>query len=681
MAVHRTSPTGSINSKDGFTLHSFNLQLCSLAFEMTESKEGPSKPLYEPLDSIRLLRFGSTNDTSNIDAYLESFALNSSSCPPYFALSYVWGPESHSNKIKINGNEVGILDSLYAFVRKVPTLPEFSSDTWWWIDSICINQKDAREKSSQIKIMGKIYKRAEKTVVWLGNEIDDTFSAESRVCTGAISALHRLERKRFEFTRDDGSLNREEFRQLRDPKWKIDWKLIERLLLRPWWRRVWTLQEFLICNKLALYCGKESISRLSLQVAIYALWAVGATDGLLMDVRAFYGGWNRRRIYQWHAKRKGEMGLIALLAYVGDCGATDERDRVYSLLGVARDSAMVGQTNPSDGVDKVYAKLVLSFIAKYNSLDIICFAHLFNAFAPRSQMGSALPSWVPDWRAQVGSKVIPVMASQGSKKSIGNFRPPSIIEATAVYSASGTHVPDFDISEDLRNLSCDGIILDTIDGIGGTKFNESEDQINDLEIGGTSLTQSDSTTNNTPARAMAQDFDLMETVSRCLVLDREDRYLGNNIPHDYFRADFIAFCKASSETPKIVHLLFLEWFQANKSLKIRGYTISESAELVQQPKAQEDFKTLADEKCFLSRFRDTIAEMARRLITTRAGYVGMAPFRARKGDIVCILYGCSIPVLLREREEGSYDFIGEVYLDGFMNGEGLNVESRRFRLV
>lgn len=83
---------------------------------------------------------------------------------------------------------------------------------------------------------------------------------------------------------------------------------------------------------------------------------------------------------------------------------------------------------------------------------------------------------------------------------------------------------------------------------------------------------------------------------------------------------------------------------------------------------------------FLRRFGDTVLGMARRLVITRAGHVGMAPCRSMQGDIVCLLYGCSIPVLLRERESGSYEFVGEVYLDGFMNGEGLDQESRQFRL-
>src|ERR1700733_9365385 len=41
-----------------------------------------------------------------------------------------------------------------------------------------------------------------------------------------------------------------------------------------------------------------------------------------------------------------------------------------------------------------------------------------------------------------------------------------------------------------------------------------------------------------------------------------------------------------------------------------------------------------------------------------------------KGDIACVLLGCSIPVCLRKREaDASYEFIGEFYVHGFMDGE------------
>ncbi|PGH02631.1 hypothetical protein GX51_04514 [Blastomyces parvus] len=82
----------------------------------------------------------------------------------------------------------------------------------------------------------------------------------------------------------------------------------------------------------------------------------------------------------------------------------------------------------------------------------------------------------------------------------------------------------------------------------------------------------------------------------------------------------------------------------------------------------------------------------------------LVPMRAKKGDKVCILYGCNVPVLLRERGRGkrigcgvtengcgcgcqncasgseggpvSYELIGECYVHGMMDGEALVYKQR-----
>jgi hypothetical protein len=48
----------------------------------------------------------------------------------------------------------------------------------------------------------------------------------------------------------------------------------------------------------------------------------------------------------------------------------------------------------------------------------------------------------------------------------------------------------------------------------------------------------------------------------------------------------------------------------------------------------------------------------------------MVPCRARKGDQVWVLLGCSIPLVLRPWEhKDEFQVIGECYLHGYMNGE------------
>ena len=60
----------------------------------------------------------------------------------------------------------------------------------------------------------------------------------------------------------------------------------------------------------------------------------------------------------------------------------------------------------------------------------------------------------------------------------------------------------------------------------------------------------------------------------------------------------------------------------------------------------------------------------RRLATLGRGYVVLGPGSCKVGDLVCILDGCSVPVLLRRRSDAwGYTVVGECYVHGIMDGE------------
>lgn len=71
----------------------------------------------------------------------------------------------------------------------------------------------------------------------------------------------------------------------------------------------------------------------------------------------------------------------------------------------------------------------------------------------------------------------------------------------------------------------------------------------------------------------------------------------------------------------------------------------------------------------------------RRLFKTRmktGELLGLAPLRAEKDDLVCILFGCSVPVILRRHEQrvdgkphASFQLIGDAYVHGLMDGHAM----------
>lgn len=629
--------------------------------------------------TVRLLRLQKTQSGSII-SWLEPFSLNDPKCPQFTTLSYVWGTKKYSHKIAINGHTFPILKSLYPILEVICEDEKLRED-WWWIDSICIDQgmeeRAEVERNAQVHLMRTIFEKSESTMGWLGQGKEEGEEG--------MKFLRILSRNLERLTEQKGQERKELGEELRDRK---KWAAVERLLLRPWWTRVWTLQEYIVAHKFIFYCGKESMDRDGLSLATCAIYLCAKIDETLISRRAFEGAWIRRRLLMWYQERT-PMQLFGLMAYVGDYKATDPRDRIYSLLGLAQDRFLADPPRYQDHVDKVYSELVKSFVQHYNSLDVICLTDRFNRYIVQPAIQPALPSWVPDWRAVVVPCAVPMMACQSAVRHIGNFRPLSEKGVNPISYAAGRSEGPLRVSfsADLQILTCQGIMIDFFDGIGGLKVvhrdrdeNEKDwDKLHDCvhSTSPVNIPMAITATNNSLRQNKVNPdhaSKLMEHVARCLLLNRKDRYLNYEILLGYFYGDFQGLCLSAIETPAKLHPQFLDWFRRNKSLYIQRHSLEEickTAETLENSR-QINFQDVSDQNSFLSRFKDTTEWMVRRLITTNQGHIGMVPCRVQKGDQIWVLLGCSIPLVLKKCEgKQTYQVIGECYLHGYMTGEVL----------
>ena len=62
----------------------------------------------------------------------------------------------------------------------------------------------------------------------------------------------------------------------------------------------------------------------------------------------------------------------------------------------------------------------------------------------------------------------------------------------------------------------------------------------------------------------------------------------------------------------------------------------------------------------------------RKFFISEQGSMGLCPENYQKGDIIVILLGCAVPLLLRPHDEGDYGLVGDVYLNGYMYGKGID---------
>lgn len=441
---------------------------------------------------------------------------------------------------------------------------------------------------------------------------------------------------------------------------------------------MWTLQEYVIPASLSFWYGTRTVDRADVEDALIA--ADKCTALPFKETPAFYQAWNRRRV-RLHELAKSRsptsMSLAALAAYSSCFDATDDRDRLYGIWGIATDTRLL-RVDYASSVEEVYLRFVKSFIEYHKSLDIICFASIYSALP-----GSSLPCWVPDWRRKLDPLVIPLMVSQSTRTHIGNFRPTSKI-STAV-SDPDDSLPCYAASKGIEavyefqgnKLVTQGTVLGIVDGLGGSM--------------GAELVQSSSTLNcpqtMTTGHNLTADLatNILTKVCRSLAMDRKDRYLRIAMPVEDFFKDFMWLCAQSMRsvlTPApetIAPKEFKDWFDATQSLLIHGLSLErilgdsqEIADIVAAgPGSKAPNQDEYIQETFFNRFFDTVVRLSLRLMVSDNGHIGLTTGKAEKGDLVCVLFGCSVPVLLRRKpnSEDDWSFVGECFLDGFMNGE------------
>ena len=139
---------------------------------------GKECSIYEPLvgteKNIRLLHILPGQPDSPIECRMRSILLTKDSVPSYEAVSYVWSLISGQKEIRVNGLPLVVPA---AAAEVLQHLREPTAVKVVWIDSICINQTNDSERNHQVAIMGHIYQKTAKTLVWLGPADESTRSA------------------------------------------------------------------------------------------------------------------------------------------------------------------------------------------------------------------------------------------------------------------------------------------------------------------------------------------------------------------------------------------------------------------------------------------------------------------------------------------------------------------------
>ncbi|KAG9245840.1 heterokaryon incompatibility protein-domain-containing protein [Calycina marina] len=505
-----------------------------------------------------------------------------------------------------------------------------TKERYFWVDALCIDytkryRNDPEEKTKQTKLKRHIFMGAKNLCFWLGD-----YELIKQALNFIPVILERV-----------GSISK-----LIDDKNYIGcWNAFIMLLKNPAFHRLWLLQEVAISQRsqkqrVSMHCGNTAKDYMDFvdAVGIFAScrdavadlfrkapkeWEVDPNilnDDLIRLTELFVDiSTNAIRLPETDVSGEGStdqltphwdtdqklLTLEALVSKLTAFGCGDSRDRVFSMLGLAKDTTEEVTIDYKTSVVQIYENFVYHTIKHSKSLDIICRPWA----APPESTEQSYPSWISSKNTKYTTAVSFVGLPGQSSYHASKCQPAQIVDR--VPGSRGS-------------LIVTGAILDTVAKLGdyiyeGMIFKQW------LDLGGYDIEQH----NKIPS-------DFWRTLVANLGSD------GLCAPVWYRRA--LGHC--------------ITYRSADGSIDTKSIMESEHADSLI--------------RSFLSRVQSVIG--GRKFLVTKNGLKGLVPRETQHNDTICVLYGCSVPVVLRAQEDmekktSYWEVVGECYVHGMMNGE------------
>lgn len=597
------------------------------------------KQLVEPQD-IRLIRLypGDVDDTITCDVLQVSLDDD----PIYRALSYTWGDLSSKRSIYCNGLENFISTNLYDALQELRLHGE---DLLLWVDQLCIDQSNLDERNHQVSIMAKIYKKSAGSLAFIGKATEADVQALA-LMEKVVELWDRSDQKGISFASDPEVLEDNESLNL-PPRSDVKWRFLRNLMARPWFSRVWIVQEAVLPPECKLFVGQHSFTLTSLKTMINVLASnsLGAVlvHGLGPDER---DSWLRTLVQianltSFVSPEAGhrEHGLAHVLHRFRVTGFSDPRDKVYGVLG--RSNYSNPDIVPDYGLSfqEIYRRTASALVTKGQGFKV-----LYTAATNSRKEVEGLPSWVPDWR------MVNVM-SEAWFETYHDY---------AYYKANVTKAADMQLHADPMCVTARGCFVDTIvlqtEVFRGQSTEDvlmiTEQMLEWWAVAEQALSSVGSyPTGECGFEAFWQTLMGSQAFS---TIDTKPKD-GTIVRVFLLPLDIVRSAKPMDTTHS--------WCGAYNTA-LRGLDVVEVNEQVYSEALCIPLTALGYQRIFWGSCH------ARRFCTTSKGYFGVAPQQARVGDRICVFPGQSLPFLLRLRQHSrSYEAIGGCYVRGISDGE------------
>ncbi|KAB2111085.1 hypothetical protein AG0111_0g1520 [Alternaria gaisen] len=592
----------------------------NLLHESTDQAESPSTSqdaqqplLYDriPHDrSIRVLDLAPGAWDESVSCSLRTVHLDDDD-PRYEAISYAWGDYNDRKPVICNGHAITTTRSLFEALQRFRYV---DTTRTLWADALCINQADDNEKTSQVRLMSYIYKKAVRVLVWLQHDDD-------RVVKDSLDAICRFVSEEECFVRLGGLdgtpqptpnifyrwLDVDVTTVIKMESSAITGAAIDALDLicdSPWFGRGWVVQEVALSTSASVFWGHGEIGFEWLGVASYAV-------GLDYVFRSSTGTRTQSCFYLFlvcNSSRRSNVprdSFLDLVDSTTDLAFNEPKDRIYGLLGLKtlECDLVDGQSfiDPDYNITTMecYRRVAAKLLCEWHDLRVLSWMRSV------PQSAKDWPSWVPDWNR---SNPVPFVNKSDEvlqeKDILGLVQiSETIFGETQCIEISGFRIDT--INREIKEYATLSDVIDTPDRLKAFQ-------------------------------ALLRRLEHMYS-QQCLAFT-----FGN--PRRYLPLESVRIANRLSEY---------------RAFMGRGFTQGTHGPEVY---ARDDFSTSFVPSADRFAHKHSIEKGDRCLFVTSTEMLGIGPQAMIPGDVVVVLHGGQVPFVLRPVDNGLWRLVGECYL-------------------
>ena len=622
----------------------------SVTRDQTDSSSSPNSYRYIPLETdrhFRLLSVRSLHTSSGPQWEYDIVAFPLDHAPSYETISYVWGDNKRIRNLNLAKETLPITESIS---KAIPLLSPHSKTGYLWIDQLCINQDDIPERNRQVQLMGEVYSRSMRTLVYL--------QVEEWAIERIVSFLE-AEPNFQDAGMDEQFNNKAVVRQLelsysKDSPNARTWRSVVELMNNPWCVRAWIAQEVILSQIVDVVIGENVVPLETLYQFALATARIEQKRPMTHEPGncvILSTGFNRlhslTKVRIARAKRKQSARFWDLLSSIAPYShSSDPRDAIYAFLGLLDDDRVTINVDYSISESQVYMRTAAAAIKGHCNLDILGLVN------PRITEKKSLPSWVPYWK-----EIEPVIPLYSASR-----------DSTFSASRCRTHNSDpIEAGSDIPwGLLVHGKIICHVTAISHPFIDNSD----------------------WSRRNMTEFLRLADLAEKCVFLLK------------YPSADVLysdAYQMTMERLLRVVLADLTLWaeseFYTGQPISTEQRRDSMMRAYLSESNPHKNNDTIYQSVGAIATLRD-LARIAsyRRVVVTNTGLLGLADYSVKKDDLICILHGSNVPVVLRMTiraesfltREVNYKIIGQAYVEGMMDGEVVDwkeEDAEKFLLV